>query len=125
MERRILKDRLRDALDEAWTKVNAAFQDTTLEKPGFEKKIWLAAEAAEYSSLLFSMTYSLEDVDPPVDEKKNLDRVSLVKESVSLLRHVTNLRNKEPTDAYTSLRSAVHYLRRAYLGKPRKPRASK
>ena len=114
-EQRVLETKLNKALEEAWTKANAALEDTTKGVEGSAKKIWLAAEAAEYSSLLYSLAYGLEDVDPPPPEKKGLDTLSLVKESVAALSQVRTPGRLKREHAYETLRNSVHGLRTAYL----------
>ena len=114
-EKRLLEANLNKALEEAWTKANAALEDATRGLEGSAKKIWLAAEAAEYSSLLYSLTYGFEDVDPPPPEMKGQDTFSLVKESVVALSQVRRSDKRKREQAYSTLRNAVHGLRTAYL----------
>ena len=114
-EQQVLEANLNKALEEAWAKANAALEDATRGLEGSAKKIWLAAEAAEYSSLLYSLTYGLEDVDPPPPEKRGLDTLSLVKESVAALGQVRTPGRLKREKAYETLRNAVHSLRTAYL----------
>ncbi len=111
----MLKEKLDKALEEAWSKTNLALSETSKRSRGFAKGIWAAAEAVEYSSLLFSLTYNLEDVDPAVDDRKGHDSVSLVKESIQSLRRVSKTREHSSVEAYQNLRTAVHYLKTAYL----------
>ncbi len=114
-EQRVLEANLYKALEEAWTKANAALEDATRGLEGSAKKIWLAAEAAEYSSLLYSLTYGLEDADPHPPEMKGQDTFSLVKESVAALSQVRTPDKRKREQAYFTLRNAVHGLRTAYL----------
>jgi len=114
-EQRVLEANLNKALEEAWTKANAALEDAARGLEGFAKKIWLAAEAAEYSSLLYSLAYGLEDVDPAPPEMKGKDTLSLVKESVAALSQVRTSNKRKQEQTYSTLRNAVHGLRTAYL----------
>ncbi|HEY4822572.1 MAG TPA: hypothetical protein VIH83_02680, partial [Candidatus Bathyarchaeia archaeon] len=114
-EQRVLEASLNKALEEAWTKANAVLEDATRGLEGSAKKIWLAAEAAEYSSLLYSLTYGLEDMDPAPPEMKGKDTLSLVKESVAALSQVRTSNKRKQEQTYSTLRNAVHGLRTAYL----------
>src|SRR6266849_6452794 len=92
-EQRMLEEKVGKALGEARAKLDAALD--LLSNGGAEpvKKVWLAEEAAEYSSLLYSLTYGLEDEDPPVPvRKRNAEPIPLVKESSESLRRATELR---------------------------------
>jgi hypothetical protein len=82
--------------------------------------IWLAAEAVEYSSLLFSLTYGLEDMDPKPKETRNEDLLILLKESLELLRQAREERGRSSIQAYASLRAAGHYLKTAHLNQVKK-----
>jgi hypothetical protein len=116
----MLEEKVGKALEEARTKLDIALD--TLSKGGTdsEKKVWLAEEASEYSSLLYSLTYGLEDEDPPVPvRKRNAEPFSLVKESAEAMRRATELRGKSSLEGYQCLRTAVYKLREAHhiLGK--------
>ncbi len=121
-ERRILQESLTKALDEAWTKTNAALEQVAKAEEQRERAVWFAAESVEYASLLFSLTNDLEDVDPLPPSNQRKGTVPLVKESVVALQRVRSAagsRNK--IEDYTNLRLAVHKLRLAYLGFAKKP----
>lgn len=124
-EQQLLEDKLHAALEEAWTKANAALEEVVKGDEGDAKKVWLAAEAAEYSSLLYSLTYGLEDVDPPVRETKSRDTTELVKESVEALNLIRTRKQPEPQKAYGMLRNAAHSLRTAYLAHLKKGEGSR
>ncbi len=111
----MLQEHLNKALEEAWSKTNLALNETSQGSEGFEKKIWAAAESVEYSSLLFSLTYDLEDMDPPVDNRKGDDPIALVKDSLESLKRAREMRARSSEEAYTNLRTAAHYLKTAYL----------
>ena len=114
-EQRLLEEKTGQALAEARTKLDIAMADLSNRGADLVMKVWLAEEAAEYSSALYSLTYGLEDEDPPAPTKKrNADPLVLVKESDPLLTHATNLRDKSPREGYVHLRNAVHKLRQSH-----------
>jgi len=114
-EKKIFEDRLEKALDEAWSKVNLVLDQTGTDSGELEMSVRLAAEAVEYSSALFSLTYGLEDADPEVRVRRNVDTLVLVKDSVEALKRARELREKSTVEAYSSLRTAADYLKTAYL----------
>ncbi|HYY91383.1 MAG TPA: hypothetical protein VE955_05285 [Candidatus Dormibacteraeota bacterium] len=116
-EKRIVEDKLAKALEEAWTKANQALDQATNNSQEAEMNIRLAAEAVEYSSALFSLTYSLEDLDPEVKIARNTQTLVLVKDSVDALRQARELRGSSAAEAYTRLRTSADYLKRAYLNR--------
>jgi hypothetical protein len=119
-EQRMLEEKVEKALEEARAKLDAALDNLSRGGAESEKKVWWAEEAAEYSSLLYSLTYGLEDEDPPVPvRKRNAEPIPLVKQSDESLRRATELRGKSPLEAYRYLRTAVYKLREAHhiLGK--------
>lgn len=114
-EQRMLEEKVGKALEEARVKLDAALD--ILSNAGAEpvKKVWLAEEAAEYSSLLYSLTYGFEDEDPPVPvRKRNAEPLPLVKESSESLRHAAELRGTSSVEGYRNLRTAVYKLRQAH-----------
>ena len=111
----MLESNLNKALEEAWTKANVALEGAATDGDGSAMKIWLAAEAVEYSSLLYSLTYGLEDVDPPPAEKKGQSAMLLLKDSVSGLKRVRERGLLTHLQAYELLREAAHGLRTAYM----------
>jgi hypothetical protein len=114
-EQRLLEEKTGQALAEARTKLDIAIAELSRRSADLVKKVWLAEEAAEYSSALYSLTYGLEDEDPPAPAKKRkADPFILVKESDPLLTQATNLRGKAPREGYVHLRTAVHKLRQSH-----------
>jgi hypothetical protein len=96
--------------------VNIAFDKTSRASPDLSMGIWLAAEAVEYSSLLFNLRYGLEDMDPDVKIRKGQEPLVLIKESMALLKRAREERhNKTAGDAYVNLRTAADYLKAAHL----------
>jgi hypothetical protein len=114
-EQRMLEEKVGKALEEARTKLDIALDNLSKGGTDSEKKVWLAEEASEYSSLLYSLTYRLEDEDPPVPvRKRNAEPISLVKESAESLRRAAELRGKSSLEGYQYLRTAVYKLRQAH-----------
>jgi hypothetical protein len=116
-DRRFLEDKLDKILDEAWTKLNAALEGINGEGEDSKRSVWLAAEAVEYASLVFNLTYGLDDLDPVVKIKRGEDPLVLLKDSYKSLRSARELREKSATDAYVSLRVAADKLKAAYVKK--------
>jgi hypothetical protein len=119
-DKKVFEDRLNKALDEAWSKVNKALEAPVGQSGEWEMSVRLAAEAVEYSSALFSLTYELEDFDPPVKIEKKVDPQVLVRESVEELRRARELRLNSTREAYSSLRAAADHLKIAYLDQVKK-----
>jgi hypothetical protein len=114
-EQRMLEEKVGNALEEARAKLDTALDYLSKGGTESEKKVWWAEEAAEYSSLLYSLTYGLEDEDPPVPvRKRNAEPIPLVKDSAESLRRATELRAKSSLEGYQYLRSAVYKLREAH-----------
>ena len=111
----MFEEKVGKALEEARFKLDTALDHLSKGGAESEKKVWWAEEAAEYSSLLYSLTYNLEDVDPPVPvRKRNAEPILLVKESSEALRRATELRDQSSLEGYHNLRTAVHKLREAH-----------
>jgi hypothetical protein len=115
-----LESKLEKALDEAWTKVNIALEKASKPSTNLAIEIWFAAEALEYSSLLFNLTYGLEDLKPSVKPRKDEAISALVKDSVELLRRAREERQKSAAGAYVDLRTAADYLKAAHLAQVKK-----
>ena len=115
-----LESRLEKALEDAWSKVNIALDRTSRSSADVALEIWLAAEALEYSSLLFNLTYGLEDVKPAVKLRKGEAALVLVKDSMELLKQVREGRQRSAKDAYVNLRTAADYLKVAHLDQVKK-----
>lgn len=114
-EQRMLEEKVSKALKEARTKLDEALGHLSEGGTESEKKVWWAEEAAEYSSLLYSLTYGLEDEDPPVPvRKRNAAPTLLVTESAESLRRATELRGKSSLEGYQYLRTTVYKLRQAH-----------
>ena len=121
-EEEFLESKLEKALDDAWSKVNIALDKKSKSSADVAIGIWLAAEALEYSSLLFNLTYGLEDVKPTTKPRKGEAALVLIKDSMVLLKQVREGRQRSTTDAYVNLRTAADYLKTAHLEQVRKSR---
>ena len=119
-EKKFLEEKVDKALEEAWSKVSIAVESTAKRLEQSTMTLWLAAEAAEYSSALFSLAYGLEDLDPEVRITRGRDFLELVKDSMEALKRARELRPKSVAEAYTSLRTAAGYLKAAYLDQSKK-----
>ena len=120
VEQKSLEAKLEKALDEAWSKVNIALDNASKSSVGYAMEIWLAAEALEYSSLLFNLTYELEDLKPVVKPRKHEGAMVLIKDSMELLKRAREGRHKSAADAYINLRTAADYLKTAHLDQVKK-----
>jgi hypothetical protein len=119
-EQKLLESKLEKALDDAWSKVNIALDKASKPSANFAMEIWFAAEALEYSSLLFNLAYGLEDLKPAFKPRKHEAALVLVKESMDLLKRAREGRQKSVTDAYVNLRTAADYLKTAHLDQVKK-----
>lgn len=115
-----MESKLEKALDEAWSKINIALDKASKSSPDVVLGIWFAAEAVEYTSLLFNLVYGLEDVEPVVKIRKGEAALVLVKDSMELLKRAREGRGTSVTDAYVNLRTAADYLKVAHLDWVRK-----
>ncbi|HYU88259.1 MAG TPA: hypothetical protein VEL52_06185 [Candidatus Bathyarchaeia archaeon] len=115
-----MESRLGKALEDAWSKVNIALDKTSRSSADVDLEIWFAAEALEYSSLLFNLTHNLEDVRPTVKPRKGEAAQVLVKDSMELLKQVREGRQRSAKDAYVNLRTAADYLKVAHLDQVKK-----
>jgi hypothetical protein len=120
VEQRSLESKLEKALDDAWSKVNIALDNASKPSANFPMEVWFAAEALEYSSLLFNLTYGLEDLNPAVKPPKHETAIGLIKDSMNLLKQTREGRHKSATDAYVNLRTAADYLKAAHLDQVKK-----
>jgi hypothetical protein len=119
-EQKSLESKLEKALDDAWSKVNIALANASKPSANFAMELWFATEALEYSSLLFNLTYGLEDLKPAVKPRKHEEGIVLVKDSMELLKLAREGRLKSATEAYVNLRTAADYLKTAHLDQVKK-----
>ena len=119
-EQNLLESKLEKALDEAWSKVNIALDKASQSSASFAMEVWLAAEALEYSCLLFNLAYGLEDLKPVVKPRKREAAIVLIKDSMDLLKRTREERHKSAADAYVNLRTAADYLKTAHLDQIKK-----
>lgn len=120
VEQKSLESKLEKALDEAWSKLNIALENASKPSASYAMEIWLAAEALEYSSILFNLTYGLEDLRPAVKPRKHEAAIVLIKDSKDLLKRTREGRHKSAADAYVNLRTAADYLKTAHLDQVKK-----
>jgi hypothetical protein len=120
VEQKLLASKLEEALDDAWSKVNIALDKASEPSANFAMEIWFAAEALEYSSLLFNLAYGLEHLKPTVKPRKREAAIVLVKDSMDLLKRAREGRQKSAADAYANLRTAADYLKTAHLDQIKK-----
>ena len=120
VEQKLLESKLEKALGEAWSKVNDALEKASKPSANFAMEIWFAAEALEYSSLLFNLAYGLEDLKPVVKPRKHEATLVLVKDSIALLKRAREGRQESAADAYVNLRTAADYLKTAHLDQVKK-----
>ena len=114
-EQKLLESKLERALDEALSKVNIALDKASKPSANFAMEIWFAAEALEYTSLLFNLAYGLEDLQPIVKPRRHEAVLALIKDSMDLLKRAREGRQESKTDAYVNLRTAADYLKTAHL----------
>ena len=117
---KLLESKLERALDDAWSKVNIALYDASKPSAKFAMELWLAAEALEYSSLLFNLAYGLEELKPAIKPRRHEETLVLVKDSMELLKRAREGREKSAIDAYVDLRTAADYLKTAHLDQVKK-----
>ena len=119
-EQKLLESKLEEALDEAWSKVNIALDKASQSSASFAMEVWLAAEAVEYSCLLFNLAYGLEDLKPVVKPRKREAAIVLIKDSMDLLKRTREERHSSAADAYVNLRTAADYIKTAHLDQIKK-----
>lgn len=118
----VLEKKFDKALEEATYKVGLASESSRRPADEFEMNIRLAAEAAEYSSALFSLTHSLGDVYPDFKIDKKAEPSLLISESAEALKKAGELRRSSKVEAYANLRKAADYLKTAYFNQVKKSR---
>lgn len=120
IEQAELEQKLVQAFQEALSKTELALSETLKKSEGFVKKIWAAAESAEYTSLLYSLTYDLQDYDPKVDKRRREDTTTLLKDALQSLKLAIQERESGASkNGYDALRTSAEYLKTAYLDQTR------
>jgi hypothetical protein len=119
-EQKSLESKLEKALDDAWSKIKIALDKVSKPSANFAMELWFAAEALEYSSVLFNLAYGLEDLKPAVEPRKHEAAIVLVKDSMGLLKLAREGRQKSAAEAYVNLRTAADYLKTAHLDQVKK-----
>lgn len=120
VEQKLLESKLEKALDDAWSKVDSVLWNASKPSTNFAMELWFAAEALEYSSLLFNLAYGLEDLRPAIKPRKHEEALVLIKDSMELLKRTREGRQKSAADAYANLRTAADYLKTAHLDQIKK-----
>ena len=119
-EQEVLEGKLEKALAEAETKTSKASDSITNKTEDSEKDLWAAAEATEFASLVYALTYSLEDSTVTTTRKDDEDTSTMVRDASQNLRRVQTLRKQLDKDSllegYKVLRGTTDCLRNAYLG---------
>jgi hypothetical protein len=131
-EQELLEGKLDTALAEAETKVTKALESFPDRREESEKEIWAAAEATEFASLVYALTYSLEESSGNTGGKREIVETLTVLTAASQdLKTVHALRGKMDKDSllegYQLLRGTTDALRTAYLALTRtnqKPQAT-
>jgi hypothetical protein len=120
-EQEVLEGKLDGALTEAETKTVAALESVNNKRESFEKDIWAAAEATEFASLVYALTYNLQDsggssTGGRPETEKTLTILSTASQN---LKTVQALRGKQDKDSlvegYKLLRGTTDALRNEYL----------
>ncbi len=118
-EQEVLEGKLDRALAEAETKTSKAADSLTNKTENSEKDLWAAAEATEFASLVYALTYSLEDSTVTTTRKDDEDTSTMVRDASQNLRRVQTLRKQLDKDSllegYKVLRGTTDSLRNAYL----------
>jgi hypothetical protein len=120
-EQEVLEGKLDGALIDAETKTGAALESVTNKTENFEKDIWAAAEATEFASLVYALTYSLEDSSGSntTGRRETEPTRAILSAASQNLKTVQALRGKQDKDSlvegYKLLRGTTDALRNEYL----------
>src|SRR5260370_34746889 len=98
VDQKSLESKLEKALDAAWTKINEALDKASEPSAIFAMEIWFAAEGLEYSSLLFNLSYGLEDLNPTGKPRKHEAAKVHITDSMDLLKSARHVRHQADTD---------------------------
>ncbi len=121
-EQDILSAKLDKALREARDKTERAARSTTKAFQVYEKELWAAAEACEYASLMYLLTYNLEGTNtPPPGKVEELDvSKALSQATLTLERILSDRQGQGPIlEGYKLLRRDADLLRSSYLSMTR------
>lgn len=118
-EQEVLEGKLEKALAEAETKTSKALDSVTNKTEEAEKDIWAAAEAAEYASLVYVLTHSLDDSPVTTTRKDDEETLTIVRDASQNLKRVQRVRKQPDKDSllegYKILRGTTDSLRNTYL----------
>ena len=131
-EQELLEAKLDTALAEAETKILKALESLPDRSVDIEKDVWAAAEAAEFASLVYALTYGLEESSGNTSGKREIvETLTVLNAAAQDLKIVQAFRGKRDKDSlmegYKLLRGTTDSLRNAYLGLTRtdqKPQAT-
>jgi len=131
-EQELLEAKLDTALAEAETKILKALESLPDRSVDSEKDVWAAAEAAEFASLVYALTYGLEESSGNTSGKREIvETLTVLNAAAQDLKIVQAFRGKRDKDSlmegYKLLRGTTDSLRNAYLGLTRtdqKPQAT-
>ncbi len=123
IEQQVLLEKLEQTLAEAELKTKKALESTTKKDPGRIKDLWAAAEASEFSSLIYALAFGMEDSKTITRAVEIGNSSEAIKEAFDALQKTKALlvkgRLEHTLDAYDSLRHATDTLRSAYLSTTR------
>ena len=119
-EQEVLEGKLDRALAEAETKTTKALESISNKREDSEKDVWAAAEAAEFASLIYALTYGLEDSTGSTTGKRSPEEpVTILNAASQKLKTVQTLRGKGDKDSlldgYKLLRGTTDDMRNVYL----------
>ncbi len=120
-EQEVLEGKLYGALTEAETKTAAALESVTNKRENFEKDIWAAAEATEFASLVYALTYNLQNSSggSTTGRRETETTLTILSTASQDLKTVQAIRGKQDKDSlvegYKLLRGITGTLRNEYL----------
>jgi hypothetical protein len=120
-ELEVLEGKLDGALTEAETKTAAALESVTSKRENFEKDIWAAAEATEFASLVYALTYDLQDSSggSTISRRETETTLTILSKASQDLKTVQAIKRKQDKDSlvegYKLLRGITVALRNEYL----------
>lgn len=119
-EQEILSLNLDSALADAVLKTGKATEANASKAEGFAKRVWAAAEACEYASLIYALAHDLEESKTqPVSMEGDADPVTSIRRASQFLSEAQTLRRQNGKqfvmEGYERLRQGTDILRSAYL----------
>lgn len=118
-EQEVLEGNLDKALADAEFKIQKAIESLSVNSQGNEKDVWAAAEACEYSSLVYSLAHNLEDQAVSPSKVESPEPLATMMEARQSLDRIRTLRKDGEKDSilegYRTLRETADKLRISYL----------